>query len=71
MEKKKQKPQAAGIQEKAVKGTENMGYWEFRKEFCTDEGWQLRRLQPQTYEVLDGKKKKIGIFKSGEGYFPK
>ncbi|OGP61653.1 MAG: hypothetical protein A2V65_04175 [Deltaproteobacteria bacterium RBG_13_49_15] len=70
METKKHKPRADGIQAHVVKGTEKMGYWKFKKEFCSIEGWQMRRLSPQTYEVLNNKRKKIGIFKSGKGYFP-
>ncbi len=62
--------EVAGTRPVAVKGTENLGYWEFKKEFCEREGWDLRRIEPQTYEVLNSKREKIGIFKSKEGYFP-
>jgi len=63
--------EVAGTRPVAVKGTENLGYWEFKKEFCEREGWDLRRIEPQTYEVLNSKREKIGIFKSEEGYFPR
>jgi hypothetical protein len=39
--------------------------YEFKKEFCDNAGWQLRRIDPQTYEVFNSKHEKIGIFKSG------
>jgi hypothetical protein len=67
---KKNKPDAAGTEVVVMEGTKEMGYWEFKKEICTDKGWQLRRIDPQVYEVIDDKHEKIGIFKSGEGYFP-
>ena len=70
MEGEKNKPEAAGTQTAVMEGTKEMGYWEFKKDICTEEGWQLRRIDPQTYEVIDSKHKKIGIFKSGEGYLP-
>ena len=46
-----------------------VGYWEFKKEICNDKGWQLRRIDPQNYAVINSKREKIGIFRSGEGYF--
>jgi hypothetical protein len=70
MKSKKSKPEAAGTVSSVMKGTTELGYWEFRKEFCNKKGWQLRRTEPQTYEVLNSEKKKIGIFKSGKGFFP-
>ena len=66
----KNKPEAAGTEPVVMEGTKEMGYWEFKKEICTDKGWQLRRIDPQTYEVIDSKHEKIGMFKSGEGYLP-
>jgi hypothetical protein len=70
MEADKNKPKTTGIEPGVTEGTKEMGYWEFKKEFCDDKGWQLRRIDPQTYVVIDSKHVKIGIFKSGEGYFP-
>lgn len=61
---------AAGSETGAMEGTEEMGYWDFKKQICDDQGWQLRRIDPQTYEVIDHKHEKIGTFKTGEGYFP-
>lgn len=66
----KKKPEAAGTETGAMEGTEGMGYWDFKKQVCDYKGWQLRRIDPQTYEVIDHKHEKIGTFKSGEGYFP-
>jgi len=71
MKPKKDKPEAAGTKSKVMKGTKEMGYWEFKKEMCNDKGWRLLRIDPQIYEVLNSEKEKIGIFKSHEGYFPK
>lgn len=70
MEADKNRPEAAGTKAGVLEGTKEMGYWDFKKEICTDKGWQLRRIDPQTYEVIDSKHEKIGIFKSKEGYFP-
>ncbi len=70
MEADTSKAEAAGTKASVMEGTEEMRYWEFRKEICADKGWQLQRIEPQTYEVIDSKRGKIGIFKSGEGYFP-
>jgi hypothetical protein len=70
MEAEKNKPEAAGTQADPMEGTKGMGYWEFKKEICNNEGWQLRRIDPQIYQVINSKREKIGIFKSGEGYFP-
>jgi len=70
MESEKDKMKAAGTESNVMKGTTEMGYWEFRKEICSDKGWQLRRIKPQTYEVFNSENEKIGIFKSQEGYFP-
>jgi hypothetical protein len=64
------KPEDAGTEAGVMEGTKEMGYWEFKKEICNDKGWQLRRIDPQTYVVIDSKHEKIGIFKSGEGCFP-
>jgi hypothetical protein len=61
---------AAGTKGGIAEGTQEMGYWEFRKKFCAGKGWELRRIAPQTYEVLNSIGEKIGIFKSKEGYFP-
>lgn len=66
----KNRPVATESKAGIAEGTKEMGYWEFRKEFCTIEGWELRRIAPQTYEVLNSKREKIGVFKSREGYFP-
>ena len=70
MEADKNKPEAAVTESVVMEGTLKLGYWEFRKQFCKEKGWQLRRTQPQTYEVIDSNREKIGIFRSGEGYFP-
>jgi hypothetical protein len=70
METEKNKPEAAGTETGVMEGTKEMGYWQFRKDICTKEGWQLRRIDPQTYEVINSKHDKIGMFKSGEGYLP-
>ena len=69
MDGRRKKPEAAETQAFVLEGTKAMRYWEFRKEFCKKAGWDLRRIAPQTYEVLDNKGAKIGIFKSGEGLF--
>ncbi|HPA13834.1 MAG TPA: hypothetical protein PKV75_01045 [Desulfobacterales bacterium] len=71
METGKTKKEVTGVKAGVAEGTREMRYWEFRKKFCSDQGWKLRRTNPQTYEVLDAEGEKIGIFKSGEGYFPK
>jgi hypothetical protein len=70
MEIDKNKPEAAGTESGPMEGTKEMGYWEFKKEICDSAGWQLRRTDPQTYAVMNSKHEKLGIFKSGEGYFP-
>jgi len=70
MKSKKIKPEAVGTISSVMKDTTEMGYWEFKKEFCNKKGWRLRRTEPQTYEVLNSEKKKIGIFKSQKGFFP-
>lgn len=70
MEAEKNKPEAAGTETGTMEGTKEMGYWEFKKAICTEKGWQLRRIDPQTYEVIDSRHKKIGMFKSGEGFLP-
>jgi len=62
-------PEAAEAAPAAMEGTETMGYWDFKKGICNDRGWQLRRIDSQTYDVIDSKHEKIGMFKSGEGYF--
>ena len=67
---KKNKPEAAGTEAGVMEGTEEMGYWDFKKQICDYKGWQLRRIDPQTYDVIDSKHEKIGTFRSGEGYFP-
>jgi hypothetical protein len=64
------KQEAAGTKGGIAAGTQEMGYWEFRKKFCAGKGWELRRIAPQTYDVLNRKGEKIGIFKSKKGYFP-
>ena len=71
METGKTKKEVTGTKADIAEGTREMRYWEFRKKFCKNKGWELRRTNPQTYEVLDDKGEKIGIFKSGEGYFPR
>ena len=63
-------PEAAEAAPAAMEGTETMGYWDFKKGICNDRGWQLRRIDSQSYDVIDAKHEKIGMFKSGEGYFP-
>ena len=70
MEAENNKTEAAEFEAGILEGTKGMGYWEFRREFCTNEGWQLRRTDPQTYEVHNSNREKIGILKSGKGYFP-
>ena len=70
MKSKKNKSEVAGTVSSVMKGTTEMGYWEFKKEFCNEKGWRLRRTEPQTYEVLNSEKKKIGIFRSRKGFFP-
>lgn len=70
MEADKNKPEAAGTEPVVMEGTKEMGYWDFKKEICTEKGWQLRRIDSQTYTVIDSKHQKLGMFKSGEGYFP-
>lgn len=66
----KKKNQVTGKTEVGIiSGTEGMKYWDFRKQFCSKEGWRLQRMAPQTYEVLDNDREKIGVFKSGEGFF--
>lgn len=67
---KKDKQDAAGTETVVMEGTEEMGYWDFKKQICDYRGWQLRRMEPQIYEVIDSKHEKIGVFRSGEGYFP-
>ena len=66
---KEEKQKASRIKARIVSGTKGLKYWDFRKQFCSKEGWRLKRTAPQTYEVLDNKGEKIGIFKSGEGFF--
>jgi hypothetical protein len=70
MEVDRNSPEAAGAEEAVMEGTKQMGYWEFKKEICDDKGWQLRRTDPQTYVVIDSNHEKIGVFRSGEGFFP-
>ena len=70
MEPEKNKPAAGATEPCVMEGTKEMGYWDFKKEICTDKGWQLRRIDSQTYDVIDSKHEKIGTFRSGEGYFP-
>jgi len=70
METKNTEPETAGTEPVVMEGTSGMRYWDFRKEFCTAEGWRLRATDPQVYDVLNSKGEKIGVFKSGEGYFP-
>ncbi len=70
MEADKKSPEAAGIEAGPMEGTQEMGYWEFKKEICDKAGWQLRRTEPQTYVVINSKHERLGIFKSQEGYFP-
>jgi hypothetical protein len=70
MEVDKTRSESSGTEAGPVEGTKDMGYWEFKKEVCDKAGWQLRRTDAQTYMVVNGKHEKMGIFKSGEGYFP-
>jgi len=70
MKSKRIKPEASVTISSVMKDTTEMGYWEFKKEFCNKKGRRLRRIEPQTYEVLNSEKKKIGIFKSQKGFFP-
>lgn len=67
---KESKSETAEDKTGVMEGTEGMRYWQFRKEICTERGWQLRSVEPETYDVLNEKHEKIGTFKSGEGYFP-
>jgi len=69
MDGKKKKQVATRTEARIVSGTKGMKYWDFRKQFCNKEGWRLQRMAPQTYGVLDNNGEKIGIFKSGEGFF--
>jgi hypothetical protein len=69
METENNKPEVADTEAGAMEGTKEMGYWEFKKEICDNAGWQLRRIDPQTYVVINREREKIGIFKSGAGYF--
>lgn len=66
---KKNKQVTTRTESRIASGTKGMRYWDFRKQFCSKEGWRLQRMAPQTYEVLDNNGEKIGIFKSGEGFF--
>ncbi|MDY0039791.1 MAG: hypothetical protein RBS57_05720 [Desulforhabdus sp.] len=70
MEAKKGKSTATKIEISPMEGTNRMGYWEFKKEVADPAGWQLQRIEPQTYLILNSSRQKIGIFRSGEGYFP-
>ncbi len=70
MEAEQNKPEAAGAGAGPMEGTKEMGYWEFKKAICDKAGWQLRRTDPQTYVVINSSHEKMGIFRSGEGYFP-
>mgnify|MGYP001767133837 CR=1 FL=1 len=67
---KESRSATAGTETGVMEGTEGMRYWQFKKEVCADKGWQLRSVEPETYDVLNEKHEKIGTFKSGEGYFP-
>lgn len=71
MESEKMNPESAATDSTVMEGTAEMGYWDFKKEICSAKGWQLRRTDPQTYEVLNSNNEKIGIFKSQVGYLPK
>jgi len=64
------RPETVGTEAGPMEGTKEMGYWEFKKEICNDKGWQLRRVDPQSYTVINSKRERIGIFGSSEGYFP-
>ncbi|MCK8601460.1 hypothetical protein [Desulfoferrobacter suflitae] len=70
MEAKKGKSTATKTAASPMEGTNEMGYWEFKKGVADSAGWQLQRTEPQTYLVLNSSRQKIGIFKSGKGYFP-
>jgi hypothetical protein len=70
MESEKNETEAYGAEPVVMEGTREMGYWTFKKAICAEKGWQLRRIDAQTYEVIDRKHEKIGVFKSGEGYLP-
>ena len=70
METEKNKPEVDGTETGPMEGTKDMGYWDFKKQICDDKEWQLRRVDGQTYQVIDSKHARLGIFKSGEGYFP-
>jgi hypothetical protein len=70
LEADKNEREAVGTEAGPMEGTKEMGYWEFKKEICDSAGWQLRRTDPQTYVVINSKHEKLGIFRSGEGYFP-
>lgn len=67
---KKQTSKKAESAAKMLKGTAEIGYWDFRRQFCKQRGWELRRTAARTYDVLDADRKKIGTLKSGTGYFP-
>lgn len=68
MDREKKKQVNDKTEARVVSGTKGMKYWDFRKQFCSKEGWRLKRTAPQTYEVLDNNGEKIGIFRSGEGF---
>lgn len=70
MEADRNEREVGGTEPGAMEGTKEMGYWEFKKEVCDKSGWQMRRTDGQIYLVIDGKHERLGIFKSGEGYFP-
>jgi hypothetical protein len=70
MEVEKSKPEADGNEACPMEATKEMGYWDFKKAICDAKGWQLRRTDPQTYVVIDSNHEKMGIFRSGEGFFP-
>jgi hypothetical protein len=69
MKPRETKSEAGTAETGILEGTDGIGYWDFRREFCKQHGWQLRRTAPRTYDVLNSEKKKIGRLISGTGYF--
>ncbi len=65
----KNKSEAAGTEPVVMEGTKEMGYWEFKKAICTEKGWQLRRIDPQTYEVIDSKHERSECLRVEKGFY--
>ena len=52
------------------KGRKKWDIGNSRRPFALRKGGSSAELIPQTYEVIDSRHKKIGMFKSGEGFLP-